>query len=565
MLYQIFVAEDETFVREGIRNCLEGTQDFALCGEAGDGEMALSAILELKPDILITDIKMPFMDGLALSRAVRRAMPWIRILIISGYDEFDFAKQAISIGVAEYLLKPFTSQTLLGTLAKLKEQMEEQRLLAQHADEHRLREQQEQQALRDAFLDSLLMGAHDIGKAMELAAHYGIDLPARKYLTVAIELQRESPLPNAAAQIRDTMDQLLHDRQDILWCLRGSDRLGLIAKGDTDAQLDELAYEAVNIIQGGLQRQLGIRMVSAIGPVAERVGELSTSFRHAQHTLRSLPLPAGTVVNFNDIQSGASGMGASGTGASGTGAAGMGAAGTGAAGTGAAGIVPLSQGVPVSQRLRHATRRDVEDIVADMRRKFADNSVNSILYGYYWLMDLLITAARTVSELGGDVHSVFPELEDTGAILRAASSESALVEIAQDVLERFLQFRESVKDSRYGDVIAQAKEYIYQHFEEGDLSLNTVASYCGFSPNHFSSIFSLNTGETFIGFLTRVRMEQARELLLQTDIRSADVAFRVGYHDPNYFRFLFKKHTGVSPRELRAAQESAAQESGAQE
>lgn len=525
MPYQVFVAEDETFVREGIRNCLEGTQDFSLCGEAADGEMALSAILELKPDILITDIKMPFMDGLALSRAVRRAMPWIRILIISGYDEFDFAKQAISIGVAEYLLKPFTSKTLLDTLHKLKDQMEEERLQAQHADEHRLRERQEQQVLRDAFLDSLLTGIYDTGRAMELAAGYQIDLPARKYLTVAMEVQYESAPPTAAAQIRDTLGELLDSRQDILWCLRGSDRLALIAKGDTDTQLDDLAYEAISIIQGGLQRQLGLKMVSAIGSVAERVGELPASFQNANHALHSIALPAGTVINFSDLQGGAPG------------------------------IAPLPLGTPVSQRLRHATRQDVEDILADMRGKFADGNVNSILYGYYWLMDLLVSAARTVSELGGDVHSVFPELEDTGALLRAASSEGALSDIARDVLERFLRFRESVKDDRYGDVIAQAKQYIHEHYGESDLSLNTVASYCGFSPNHFSSIFSLNTGETFIGFLTRVRMERARELLLQTDARSADVAFQVGYHDPNYFRFLFKKHTGASPRELRAAHE----------
>ncbi|MEL7603932.1 MAG: AraC family transcriptional regulator, partial [Bacillota bacterium] len=109
-------------------------------------------------------------------------------------------------------------------------------------------------------------------------------------------------------------------------------------------------------------------------------------------------------------------------------------------------------------------------------------------------------------------------------------------------------------DVKYGDVIARAKAYIYENYGDSLLSLNTVAAYTGFSPNHFSSIFSQNTGETFIGFLTRVRMEQAKKLLLETEMRSAEVAFQVGYNDVNYFRFLFKKHTGMSARDLRSIQ-----------
>ena len=526
MPYQVFVAEDETFAREGIRNCLETTQDFVLCGEAEDGEMALPAILELKPDILITDIKMPFMDGLALARAVRRAMPWIRILIISGYDEFDFAKQAISIGVDEYLLKPFTSKILLDALSKLGTQIEAEREQALQADRHRLHEQREQQVLRDAFLESLLTGTPDTGKAMEQAARHRIDLPARKYVTATVELRHDAALSGVPGQIRDFIATILDADQDVLWCLRGSDRLALIIKGDTDNQLDERAYEIINRIQAGLKRQFGIAIVSAIGSVAERVGELAASFRHASNTLKSLPLPPGTVVNFSDMHSGVQGF------------------------------APLSAGMPAHQRLRHATQRDVEDIIADMREQFAESGINSVLYGYYWLMDILISAARMVNEMGGDIHLVFPELDDTGALLRAASSEEELANIARDALNRFIRFRETAGGYQYGAVIAQAKEYIYEHYGESALSLNTVAAVCGFSPNHFSSIFSLHMGETFIGFLTRVRIERAKELLLTTDMRTADVAHRVGYQDPNYFRFLFKKQTGASLRGLKNASDS---------
>ena len=119
-MYKIFIVEDEFLVREGIRNKInwENTQ-FMLSGEASDGEMALAMIQEIKPDILVTDIRMPFMDGLELSRIVKRTLPWIHIIILSGHDEFEYARDAISIGVDEYILKPINSSILLATLEKL--------------------------------------------------------------------------------------------------------------------------------------------------------------------------------------------------------------------------------------------------------------------------------------------------------------------------------------------------------------------------------------------------------------------------------------------------------------
>lgn len=119
-MYKVFVTDDEIVIREGLRNslALENTR-FTLVGEAPDGEIALPMIRDEKPDILITDIRMPFMDGLQLCREVRRVMPWIQIIILSGYNDFDFAKQAISLGVKEYLLKPIRPSDLMQVLERI--------------------------------------------------------------------------------------------------------------------------------------------------------------------------------------------------------------------------------------------------------------------------------------------------------------------------------------------------------------------------------------------------------------------------------------------------------------
>ena len=111
MPYKAFFVEDEIVTREGIRDNVNWhSHGFEFCGEAPDGEMALPLLQATQPDVLITDIRMPFMDGLELCRIVREQMPWVKIIILSGHDEFEYAQEAIKLGVTEYLLKPVTAR-----------------------------------------------------------------------------------------------------------------------------------------------------------------------------------------------------------------------------------------------------------------------------------------------------------------------------------------------------------------------------------------------------------------------------------------------------------------------
>ena len=128
-MYSVFIVDDEPIVLDGIRSRIDWEANgFTFAGEAGDGEIALSMIHEIKPDILITDIKMPFMDGLQLAQEVKRTQPWIKIIILSGHDEFDYAKKAISIGIQDYILKPFTPEEITAGLKKAAGEIDRERM-----------------------------------------------------------------------------------------------------------------------------------------------------------------------------------------------------------------------------------------------------------------------------------------------------------------------------------------------------------------------------------------------------------------------------------------------------
>ena len=127
-MLKVFLVEDEFVIREGIKNNIDWkAHGYEFCGEAGDGELAYPMIQKLRPDIVITDIRMPFMDGLELSRLIRKELPDTEIIILSGYQEFEYAKEAIKLGVAQYLSKPINGEELLAELDELSAKIEEKR------------------------------------------------------------------------------------------------------------------------------------------------------------------------------------------------------------------------------------------------------------------------------------------------------------------------------------------------------------------------------------------------------------------------------------------------------
>jgi two-component system, response regulator YesN len=188
-LYKVILVEDEIVTREGIRDNVNwNAHGFQFCGDAADGEMALSLLETTRPDVLMTDIKMPFMDGLQLCKIVRERMPWIKIIILSGHDEFEYAHEAIKLGVKEYLLKPITVEDLHEILDKMANTLEKERLEQERLKKLQDQVEENQAALRERFLLKLVIGAVTSTEAMEKSKSLGLNLVARYYLVVLIKV-----------------------------------------------------------------------------------------------------------------------------------------------------------------------------------------------------------------------------------------------------------------------------------------------------------------------------------------------------------------------------------------
>ena len=185
---KVFLVDDEIVIREGIRESFpwEDTP-YTLVGEAPDGEMALPMIRDTNPDIVITDIKMPFMDGLELCRVLRMQMPWVGIIVLSGYDEFEYARQCINLGVREYLLKPINATDLKEVLDKVSKQITEERKQLEHASSLRARMGNDGKFVKEKLLGSLFTDEameEDAEGVLKQLASMGCPLPAPFYTVI---------------------------------------------------------------------------------------------------------------------------------------------------------------------------------------------------------------------------------------------------------------------------------------------------------------------------------------------------------------------------------------------
>lgn len=518
MLYKVFFVEDEVVTREGIRDNVDWkTCGFEFCGEASDGEMALPLLRATQPDVLITDIKMPFMDGLQLSKIVRERMPHVKIVILSGHDEFEYAQEAINLGVTNYLLKPVTAQKLQATLHKLAAQLDEEKREQANLEKLQEQVQENQTALRERLLLKLVMGAITPSEAIECGNLLNLDLSARYYLVVMlkIELRDRSEAFDYAeyARVQEHLASLAENDPDIFLLKKDFEDLVLIMKGSTPEYLEEqrdLFLEEIGREVAKTRYKLNV----GIGPTQKRIADISQSFVDALVNLRQ---------QGDEPQSAAT----------------------------RAGLFALDR-LAVENYLHSGTRDGFDEFFRAYLQPIGEVALKSSLVRNYIFMDVVLATAKLVKALNGDIERVIPALGSVEALLANIKTLEELRAQVRNILGSALAFRDGQSSRQYKNLVWQAKAYIEKHFANPELSLGDVAALVSLSVSHFSVVFSQETGQTFKEYLTETRIQKAKELLRTTGLKSADIAYQVGYHDPHYFSAVFKKNTGLSPIEFRA-------------
>ncbi len=277
---KVFLVDDEIVIREGIRESFPWEETpYTLVGEAPDGEMALPMIRDTNPDIVITDIKMPFMDGLELCRVLRVQMPWIGIIVLSGYDEFEYARQCINLGVREYLLKPINAADLKEALDKISKQIDEERKQLAHASSLRARMGNDDKFLKEKLLGSLFTDEaveDDAEDVLKQLAAMGCSLPAPCYVVIDAAFHPTSTGQEAVGILTET------GNGDVL---SSPGRVGtrLLVLGDNNEDAEEKAYSLATSMVQELQRTGCGEIRIGIGEIVDTPKQIIHSFKSARH------------------------------------------------------------------------------------------------------------------------------------------------------------------------------------------------------------------------------------------------------------------------------------------
>ena len=206
----------------------------------------------------------------------------------------------------------------------------------------------------------------------------------------------------------------------------------------------------------------------------------------------------------------------------------------------------------VESFLKTGLKGEVTHFVEEYFASLGEKNIQSLMFRQYVTMDTYFAASGILEEMGCEPGILAECCGDFQKMPEIFSSLEVTEDYLKKVLETAVELREGMSQKKYSSLLKDARAYIEKNYDNEEISLNTVAASVNLSPNHFSTIFSQETGRTFIEYLTSVRMEKAKELLRTTSMKTAEIAFAVGYKDAHYFSYLFKKTQECTPREFRA-------------
>jgi two-component system response regulator YesN len=525
--YTVLLVDDEEEVIQVIMKKLDWEQlGFSIVGYACNGVKAFEMVEDYQPDVVMTDIKMPYMNGMQLSHRIKTQYPDTKILIFTGFDEFEYAKEAVHLEVEEYILKPVNSLELSKVFTQLKSKLDLE-----------ISEKRNVEILQKYYLESLpLLQANFYSMLMEGRIREE-ELP--KFLA-DYQLSFQGPffcclvVHTSVSQVPEGMNPVLltisvrkqaEEHLGTKWQAKAFpylENIVLIAQLGSESEIIELTDDCDRFCKYA-RHIIGAVVTVGIGQVCGSVAGLSGSYASAR-----------TAVSYRVLY-------------------------------GASRAINMKENVPqevskpgqtddarlsyLFKMIRLGSEEDIAEAVSGYLHQaaFQDRTLKQY---HVDIMEMISALYRFA--INQEIRTeVFPE---NMKVLYARLLDMDKAALEKWLTDTSLSFHEELLDARNRSTksfVSKAKEYVHNNYADEMLSLDGVCQVLGVSNSYFSTIFKKKTGNSFIGYLTDYRMDQASRLLIETNDKSYMIARQVGYTDPNYFSYVFKRRFGVSPSRYR--------------
>ncbi len=516
-MYRLMLVEDEALVRESmIQNIDWEWYGFELAAACENGQEAIDRLPDVRPDVVVTDICMPLVDGLELARHLREHYPTCFVVILTGFNEFAYAQQAIKLRVHDLILKPVSPKEFCTILTRLAAELKSRDSQRSSMRSLQSRAHEAEATLTGALFGRLRRAAMTADEVREAAAGAGLTLDSEYYCALLAQTRHTDQSVTECQRLQDAARGTAARFPACSGALVDDCFPAILLGGRTQDEASRRARDAAAMLADAVGKAAGVPAQIGIGGCRRGLGGLHDCFHEAFHALGY-----GFVSDRRVIADEAA----------------------------RAAEQPVTPQDPLPSE---------REIVVALQAH--DES------GAQRLLDRLFQA---MARRGLHRDACLPPLERLRVLLGElvpAKAEQAAPQVppaeawfdAAEVRRVYGQLIAFIHRQTLPDAsdpaqrcVESAKGYILQRFHDSDFSLKELLSLLNVSKSYFSSVFKAQTGQTFVEYLTTVRMEKAKYLLTHTTLCTYEIADRVGFTDSHYFSVTFKRFTGKTPRDYR--------------
>jgi len=533
-MFKLMIVDDFKIERENVKDIiLESGLELEVCGEYSNGRDALAALDKEIPDFIITDIEMPFMDGLAFGEQVRARYPQIKVILFSFHSKFEYARKAIDLDAYAYILKPIVEEELIGAF---EEMIEERKLdMQKQAEENELKKLLElsRPLLIEHFKRHLFTGLFkDSAEIIRQTEFLKLDTLGASHMVLCVEADDYHHLTAGrsleekelyALRISRVLDRLTASRTDCLWVRMDEYHWALLLnRTEEDAEiLSTKAYTLSNDLIRGLE-EVQISGSVGISSVSNDLLSLSDSYEQAVHALEyKFRLGKQQMIRYEDIQDDRGSY------------------------TLAYSDVQNEIATILNTRDRMRAAEFVDSIFARIESYASERETKNLSFTMILYMQMVL------NEMNINLNAVFDKEQLLWEELMKAETISGVKSWMNRIFDSVIASMEKGHNHQYGRIIEEAIKYIRGNYQN-KITVKSIADELRYSTNYLNNVFKQKTGETILEYITKIRVLEAKQLMTNDPtIKMYELAEAVGYNHESYFRSIFKQYTGLTPKEYK--------------
>lgn len=526
---KVLIVDDEALIRDLLKRCVDWNDlGMEVVGEASTAREAMEIVEKQLPDIVFTDICMPLMDGIELSKNIGERYPQTKVIIITGYEDFDYAQRSIKAGVVDYILKPINDEEISRVAVKVKEMIEAER--NKTIEYERLKKQLEETLpyLREKFLNELVQYKLDVLEIRNKFDFYGIKTKTDRFQVIIVEIiggvtdrNEEERLLIRICSL-NIIQQLLAEVEYVFVFMDTSQRL-VIINNNEEIDLSTLA-ERFKI---SLINQLRHSFCIGVGNWYQGVCGIRSSYREACEALNyKVLIGKNEIIFYQDIH------------------------------------FYVSEEPHLSNEqvemlgfyLKAGMGTQVSELLELIFKELAANLTISVDQIRVAGSNIIMKILNVLTVLGIETTGIFGKWRQPYEHVFNIDTLPEMKEYIFGISMKTIHLINLTYHKKANKLIQEVQDYLIKNYHDSDLSLTKVAKTFYVNPSYLSRIFKQETNQTFVEYLTQIRMEKARKIIKETDLKAYQVAERVGITDPHYFGLCFKKYTGISVNEFKKSQ-----------